>query len=197
MKTLSLSGPLALALLWVSTADAGSYTSRRLSDPYVGSSKTELVAQIGFSAYIVDHFKKPQHRWKLLPRHATCWTVESRALRRRCDYARSKLAAHRWLYGVARRRYMQLYAPKPQPVTRTSSSYSGPGVGLCGPSCVWCESRGDPQAWSPDGRYWGWYQFDSQTWYAHGAAPGTYGNASGAYQTMIASRMDYDGWPNC
>lgn len=73
----------------------------------------------------------------------------------------------------------------------------GYGVALCGASCVRCESGGDPGAWSPDGKYWGLYQFDYGTWVAHGGSPGSYGRASGAEQTAVAARMSYDGWPNC
>jgi hypothetical protein len=60
-----------------------------------------------------------------------------------------------------------------------------------------CESGGNPQVVSPDGRYWGWYQFDYSTWVAHGGSPGSYGNAPLHEQHAIAANVDYDAWPNC
>lgn len=98
-------------------AQARGFSARALSDPHVGTSKQELRAQIAFSGYVVGHFKQREHRWKLLPRHATCWShVPSVKLRHVCDYARSKLIAHRWLLGLAQTRFVRLYAPKPTPV---------------------------------------------------------------------------------
>lgn len=70
------------------------------------------------------------------------------------------------------------------------------GVALCDAACVDCESGGDPQAVNPAG-YWGWYQFDYGTWVAHGGDPNSYGVASGAEQTAVAARIQYDAWPNC
>lgn len=60
-----------------------------------------------------------------------------------------------------------------------------------------CESGGNPQVVSPSGQYWGKYQFDYQTWVAHGGAGGTYGNAPEWVQDQIAARVTYDAWPNC
>lgn len=79
--------------------------------------------------------------------------------------------------------------------TAISSGYAS----LCGSSCVSCESGHDPNAWSPDHRYWGWYQFDYGTWKAHGGVPSHWGSAStsAGEQTAVASRVRYDAWPNC
>jgi len=60
-----------------------------------------------------------------------------------------------------------------------------------------CESGGNSQVVSSNGLYWGKYQFDRQTWVAHGGAPGSYGGASEAEQDRVASRVTYDAWPNC
>lgn len=69
----------------------------------------------------------------------------------------------------------------------------------CGYSCVKCETGGtfDPQIVSPGGTYWGWYQFDLPTWLRHGGGRSLYGSAPSGYQTLIASRVNYDAWPNC
>jgi len=61
----------------------------------------------------------------------------------------------------------------------------------------YCESGGNPQVVSPDGRYWGWYQFDYGTWVAHGGLPSEYGNAPLWRQHQVAARVNYDAWPNC
>lgn len=60
-----------------------------------------------------------------------------------------------------------------------------------------CESGGNPQVVSADGRYWGWYQFDYGTWVAHGGSPSSYGNAPLYEQHQVAARVRYDAWPNC
>lgn len=60
-----------------------------------------------------------------------------------------------------------------------------------------CESGGNPQVVSPDGQYYGKYQFDYQTWVGHGGSPASYGSASEWEQDRIASRVTYDAWPNC
>lgn len=74
------------------------------------------------------------------------------------------------------------------------SSYGGSSNSMVNP---YCESSGNSQAVSPDGKYWGKYQFDYSTWVAFGGAPGAYGNASAAYQDQVAARVTYDAWPNC
>lgn len=49
-----------------------------------------------------------------------------------------------------------------------------------------CEAE-TAQDWSPDGRYWGKYQWDRQTWAAHGGDPDEYGSASEAEQDRVAA----------
>lgn len=70
------------------------------------------------------------------------------------------------------------------------------GVALCDAACIQCESGGDPNAWNGTS-YWGLYQFDEQTWYAHGGPPGTWGNGSSSLQHQIAANVTYDAWPSC
>lgn len=60
-----------------------------------------------------------------------------------------------------------------------------------------CESGGNAQVVSPNGTYWGKYQFDYGTWVAHGGSSGSYGSASEGEQDRVASRVTYDAWPNC
>jgi len=60
-----------------------------------------------------------------------------------------------------------------------------------------CESSGNPQVVDSTGNYWGKYQFDRQTWVAHGGSPGSYGSAGVAEQDAVAARVTYDAWPNC
>ncbi|MFL5861109.1 MAG: transglycosylase family protein [Solirubrobacteraceae bacterium] len=74
------------------------------------------------------------------------------------------------------------------------SGYGGSSNSMVNPNC---ESSGNSQAVSPDGRYWGKYQFDYSTWVASGGAPGDYGHASAAVQDSVAARVTYDAWPNC
>jgi hypothetical protein len=63
-----------------------------------------------------------------------------------------------------------------------------------------CESRGDPQAVSADGRYYGKYQFDRKTWRSVGGR----GNPAAAPEweqdrraSVLLARDGYKPWPNC
>jgi len=78
-----------------------------------------------------------------------------------------------------------------------SSGYSGGSGSSNSMVNPYCESSGNSQAVSADGKYWGKYQFDYSTWVAFGGAPSAYGNASASYQDQIAARVNYDAWPNC
>lgn len=77
-----------------------------------------------------------------------------------------------------------------EPVSRTSGS-TNRFVDPWG-----CEAS-HAQQWSPSGRYWGKYQFDRQTWAAHGGKPSEYGSAPEAEQDRVAANVKYDAWPNC
>lgn len=68
---------------------------------------------------------------------------------------------------------------------------TNPYVSPCG-----CESSTD-QVVSPNGTYWGKYQFDASTWAANGGDPGAYGSASAAEQDAVAANVTYDAWPHC
>lgn len=93
-------------------------------------------------------------------------------------------------------------APVPPPQRPAGTSSAGQvATGTGGSSNAYvnpaCESGGNPQVVSPSGQYWGKYQFDYQTWVAHGGSGGSYGSASEAEQDRIAANVQYDAWPNC
>jgi hypothetical protein len=79
-------------------------------------------------------------------------------------------------------------------VAMPTGTYGGSSNSMVNPAC---ESGGNSQVVSANGLYWGKYQFDRQTWIAHGGNAGSYGNASEAEQDRVASRVTYDAWPNC
>lgn len=78
--------------------------------------------------------------------------------------------------------------------TPVASSTGGSSNPYVNPSC---ESGGNSQVVDPSGTYWGKYQFDRQTWIAHGGSAGSYGNASEVEQDRVAASVNYDAWPNC
>jgi hypothetical protein len=93
--------------------------------------------------------------------------------------------------------YIEDVAPAQPPAgvrTPEINSVGGSSNSMVNPSC---ESGGNPQALSPDGTYWGWYQFDYTTWVAHGGNPGDYGSAPLYIQHQVAAKVEYDAWPNC
>jgi hypothetical protein len=59
-----------------------------------------------------------------------------------------------------------------------------------------CEAA-HAQEVSPNGLYWGWYQFDRGTWAEFGGDPSAYGSAPTAEQDRVAARVNSDRWPNC
>lgn len=83
-------------------------SARQLSDAHVGSTKSELLAQRSFSSAVIAAIMKPATIWRIAPRHRTCWSHVPWA--HTCNRVRSRLLAHRWLYRVADRRYMSLFA---------------------------------------------------------------------------------------
>lgn len=78
--------------------------------------------------------------------------------------------------------------------TRQVTANGGSSNPMVNPSC---ESGGNSQVVDSSGTYWGKYQFDYQTWVAHGGNPGAYGNAPEWVQDQIAANVTYDAWPNC
>jgi Transglycosylase-like domain len=101
--------------------------------------------------------------------------------------------------GLYERTYGSGAAPSSPVTTPSSGSGSGSSTGGSSNSMVnpHCESGGNSQVVDPSGTYWGKYQFDRQTWVAHGGSPGSYGSASEGEQDQVASRVTYDAWPNC
>jgi hypothetical protein len=59
-----------------------------------------------------------------------------------------------------------------------------------------CESGGNPYINTGNG-YYGKYQFDIQTWQAHGGGPGLPSSYPEWVQDQVAARVQYDAWPNC
>ena len=59
-----------------------------------------------------------------------------------------------------------------------------------------CESGGNPYINTGNG-YYGKYQFDIQTWQAHGGGPGLPSSYPEWVQDQVAARVKYDAWPNC
>lgn len=88
--------------------------------------------------------------------------------------------------------------PPSQPPAGVKSDFNesmgGSSNPMVNPSC---ESGGNPQVVDASGTYWGWYQFDYNTWIAHGGDPSAYGNAPLYVQHQVAARVRYDAWPNC
>jgi resuscitation-promoting factor RpfB len=96
--------------------------------------------------------------------------------------------------------------PTPRPARRTPTP-SKPAVNV-GSSVsgdvwqrlAWCESRGNPRAVSPSGRYFGLYQFSLSTWRSVGGS-GNPIDASPAEQLARAkalqARSGWGQWPDC
>jgi hypothetical protein len=101
---------IALIVAIIATpAHARGFSSRALSDMKVGTSKIELQAQMALSNRVVSIITSPRQRWKIAPRHSTCWSHVPWS--NVCNRVRARLIAHRWLYRVARDRYEVLYGP--------------------------------------------------------------------------------------
>lgn len=141
------------------------------------------------STYKVAAYEGRWH-WLLRPSFQHCAQIRFAKPRGTCFKHRE---GYRWHRERMERIHRILWPPPPPPVREVSSSRSA----LCGPACIQCESGGDPGAVSPDGKYWGLYQFDYGTWVAHGGAGSEYGHAGAERQHQVASRIDYDAWPNC
>lgn len=157
-----------------------------------------LITAAPASAHLVAHHAKGASLWsversqKQNLAHAK-WVCKNGAH----QHKRWACHATQWLTKELQETETALHPPERVVASRQLYNGGGYGVARCGSSCVQCESGGNPSAVSPDGKYWGLYQFDYGTWVAHGGSPGSYGRAGSAEQTAVASRMDYDGWPNC
>jgi len=82
--------------------------------------------------------------------------------------------------------YRSVSAPAP------IASSGGSGNPMVNPNC---ESGGNPSTNTGNG-YYGKYQFDLPTWRAFGGT-GLPSNAPESVQDQVASRVNYDAWPNC
>ncbi|MFB6721462.1 transglycosylase family protein [Kribbella sp. NPDC056345] len=90
--------------------------------------------------------------------------------------------------------------------TRTNRSAERPSTsGNVSMSAAWrkvanCESSGNPRAVSPNGKYFGLFQFDKQTWRSVGGS-GSPAQASAAEQLMRAKKLyaqrGNSPWPVC
>lgn len=107
MKFLAALAVACAFLLPAAVASARGFSSRALSDGHVGSGKPELVAQLAYSRAVVAAVVAPAVRWKVAPRHVSCWSHVPWS--RTCDRARARLLAHRWLAGLAARRLAALF----------------------------------------------------------------------------------------
>lgn len=90
-------------------------------------------------------------------------------------------------------------SPKSDPAPAPSSGGGG-GGGLNWGAVAQCESGGNPQAVSPNGTYYGLYQFSVETWHAVGGS-GLPSQASSGEQTSRAQSLYGSGgagqWPVC
>lgn len=200
---------VVVALATAAPALGSGYSTRQLSDARVGTSHAELNAQMNYSEHVIAYFSDPAsaNRWKSFLRHDTCsatrhWKLGPRA-RRVCDTARSALAAHRWLYALAKQRHDRLYAPKPVTVTVSAN------VGGVWGKIASCESGGN---WSyspfnhgdrPYSGFDGGVQFHPTTWSSYAAGTGyvhAY-DAPASVQIAVAEKVLVDqgwgAWPAC
>lgn len=141
--------------------------------------------------------QRANHSWNVCWKTKLCdpgrniarWGVKSKSGLR--DASRREL---RKTYRQLRENISYARSPKRPARFAIATNSNGSTNPMVNPAC---ESGGNPQAVDPTGTYWGKYQFDYQTWVAHGGAPSAYGSASEAVQDQIASSVHYDAWPNC
>jgi len=81
----------------------------------------------------------------------------------------------------------------PAPSGASSGSTSGQSFSSLEACIIRAESSGNPQARSPNGQYWGLFQFSKSTWIEYGGAPGAWGNASAAVQEQVFANAIADG----
>ncbi|HEV8526532.1 MAG TPA: ubiquitin-like domain-containing protein [Actinomycetes bacterium] len=91
-------------------------------------------------------------------------------------------------------------APAPAPARQSAPAPSGSSGGLNWGALAQCESGGNPNAVSPNGLYFGLYQFSVSTWHSVGGS-GNPTDASSAEQTrraqILYDRAGSSPWPVC
>jgi uncharacterized protein YabE (DUF348 family) len=91
-------------------------------------------------------------------------------------------------------------APAPAPTRQSAPAPSGSSGGLNWGALAQCESGGNPNAVSPNGLYFGLYQFSVSTWQSVGGS-GNPTDASSAEQTrraqILYDRAGSSPWPVC
>jgi resuscitation-promoting factor RpfB len=91
-------------------------------------------------------------------------------------------------------------APAPAPARQSAPAPSGSSGGLNWAALAQCESGGNPNAVSPNGLYFGLYQFSISTWQSVGGS-GNPTDASSAEQTrraqILYDRAGSSPWPVC
>ncbi|HEY3201155.1 MAG TPA: transglycosylase family protein, partial [Actinomycetes bacterium] len=90
--------------------------------------------------------------------------------------------------------------PAPAPARQSAPAPSGSSGGLNWAALAQCESGGNPNAVSPNGLYFGLYQFSISTWQSVGGS-GNPTDASSAEQTrraqILYDRAGSSPWPVC
>lgn len=187
---------LALLTLAVATPTAGAKTK-----PTVRKAVTHVTAAVVCPGHVkgVYYYRQKTRSYERKLGKKPSRSLFNASLVKSCSY--TVWVAHRWKRKLSsvREDYIEYLAWKQKQAQKTNTrvSYSGGGSSYCGAACVQCESGGNPNARSPDGTYWGLYQFDYSTWVAHGGNPGSYGSAGAAEQAAVASRVRYQAWPIC
>lgn len=129
------------------SAFAQSKVSMKLNDSRIGTTRTELLAQVAHSQSVISFFTI-RHHWMVAPRHSSCLRVPWQTT---CRRARAELAAHRWLLDRAQARLLPnhydgwacitngAYAGAPHEGNGVNGAYAGP-LGMTNP---WAGHSGD------------------------------------------------------
>ena len=196
-------GTVAIAAIAVLTAAAGTGVS--LADSpgsNVGSASSVVTVRKGDRGPAV---KSVQRRLRLSA-DGVFGPVTHRAVKR---FQKRKRLDADGVVGPLTRRAMRLRPFKASSVIRSRRRRSAPkdsGEGLPGlpralARIAECESGGDPQAVSPDGRYRGKYQFMRSTWKTWGGRTRDPIDASEAQQDRVALKLyraqGTSPWPSC
>jgi hypothetical protein len=170
-----------LALVLAGTALGSSFSRRTLSDAHVGTSKSELQAQISYSQNVKRFFDN--HHWMVAARHRTCWSHVPWA--KTCDRARRAERLHARLLTVAQAKMARLYPPRVEDIIM---EVFGPSVGGFAQSVAKCESHF--HTWATNGQYYGIFQMGSHERSIYG------GSSSNPWEQVRAAHAYYldAGW---